>query len=191
MPRNMPTTDPLPPVNKTPPHNHRNDGVEDMGLACRDLRRVIQDGLAQAHKSRADTAAHEQDDRQAFCWNAFVAGRNLIATHRENPVAVLGIVQDEPKQGSSSDPPEDGDLIAAADEVAQKKLGLWAALMATLVVPVNKTDRPNVRPATANNVPSVTINDGTTVRTTKTPLINPTSAPSAKAANMPSQIGPS
>ena len=107
------------------------------------------------------------------------------------PVAVFGIVQDEPKQGSSSHPPQDGDLIAAADEVAQKKLGLWAALMATLVVPVSNTDRPSVRPATANNVPKVTINDGTAVRTTKTPLITPTSAPSAKAANMPSQIGPS
>ena len=49
------------------------------------------------------------------------------------------------------------------------------AYSATLVVPVRSTESPRTRPCTAKSVPSVTMSDGTAVRTTRMPLISPTS----------------
>ena len=47
------------------------------------------------------------------------------------------------------------------------------AVSATEVVPVSATERPRTRPCTAKSVPSVTISEGTAVRTVRNPLIEP------------------
>ena len=95
-----------------------------------------------------------------------------------------------PTISDDGDPPEERYLELAADKVAEQPLSRPARLVrATLVLPVRMTERPSVRPATANSVARVTTKEGSFVRTTRSPLTNPMTSPRASAATMPTMIG--
>ena len=113
---------------KHAPDDHRDDGVENVRLPGGNLCAVVENGLGQADESRAHAAAHEKQDGHTLGRDPGVARADLVAAHRKDPVAVVRIVQDEAEDDRSGDPPEDGHLKRAADELPQQKLGLWAGL---------------------------------------------------------------
>ena len=70
-------------------------------------------------------------------------------------------------------------------------LATGPASSATLVLPARMTEKPSVRPATANSVARVTTKDGRSVRITRYPLMKPTASPMPSAAMIPTMIGAS
>ena len=58
----------------------------------------------------------------------------------------------KPTISDDGDPPEDDDLELAAEKSPNSNLAVGPLFSATLVLPVRMTERPSVRPASANSV---------------------------------------
>ena len=114
--------------------------------------------------------------------DAGISGADLVAAHGEDPVAVAGVVDDEPVDRRHRQPPEDDHLETLGDQLAEQDLAQAGASSATLALPVISTEPPRTTPCMATSVPRVMISDGTEVRTVRTPLTRPTTTPTAEGA---------
>ena len=137
-------------------------------------------------KAALSSAAHEQRDGEAVRRDAGVAGADAVAAHGEDPVAVAREVQDEPddqRRRRSTRTASPGTCRRHSRRTAAWRPGPLRS--ATLVLPVRMTERPSVRPASANSVARVTTKDGTLVRITSSPLMKPTAEAKAERREDP------